>query len=76
MGIGDGLITDILNTDIYSDVYIVSDEEALSMSKHLALHRRNNCAGYQADPTWRAAVQMPKEAGKRKRVITILPDTV
>ena len=36
MGIGDGIIPDILNTEIYDNIYIVTDEEALETSKRLA----------------------------------------
>ena len=36
MGIGDGLIPDILNTEIYDDVCIIKDEEAIKASKDLA----------------------------------------
>ena len=37
MGIGDGVIPAILNTNIYNDICIVKDEEALQVSKDLAL---------------------------------------
>lgn len=36
MGIGDGLIPEILNQNIYEDIYIVSDEEALETAQRLA----------------------------------------
>ncbi len=36
MGIGDGLIPDNLNQNIYSNIYIVTDEEALQTAKDLA----------------------------------------
>ena len=36
MGIGDGIIPEILNQNIYNDVCIVKDEEALQASKDLA----------------------------------------
>ena len=42
MGIGDGLIPENLNMEIYSDICLVTDEEALSMSK------RGYCAAYRA----------------------------
>ena len=35
MGIGDGIIPDILNQNIYDDIYIVTDEEAIR--QHLNL---------------------------------------
>ena len=36
MGIGDGIIPDILNQNIYNDIYVVTDEEALDTSRRLA----------------------------------------
>ena len=36
MGIGDGIIPEILDQSIYDDIYVISDEEALSTSKRLA----------------------------------------
>ena len=36
MGIGDGLIPKVLNQDIYNDICIISDEEALKTSRELA----------------------------------------
>lgn len=37
MGIGDGLIPEILNKNIYEDIYIVSDEEAIATARDLVL---------------------------------------
>ena len=36
MGIGDGIIPKILNQNIYSDIYIVSDDEAINTSRRLS----------------------------------------
>ena len=36
MGIGDGIIPSILNTNIYDHIYIVTDEEAIDTAKKLA----------------------------------------
>ena len=36
MGIGDGVIPEILNMDIYDEICIVTDEEAIQVSKDLA----------------------------------------
>ena len=36
MGIGDGLVPKILNTEIYSDICIISDNEAIQTAKDLA----------------------------------------
>ena len=36
MGIGDGIIPEILNQEIYSDICVITDEEALETAKRLA----------------------------------------
>ena len=51
MGIGDGIIPDILNQNIYDEVYIITDEEALNTSKRLAKEEGLMCGicnGFQA----------------------------
>jgi cysteine synthase A len=41
MGIGDGLIPDVLDTDIYKEIHIVTDEEAILTTQMLAKKRRH-----------------------------------
>ena len=43
MGIGDGLIPENLNTKIYDDIYIVSDDEAIGTAKDLARYEGLMC---------------------------------
>ncbi len=74
MGIGDGIIPDILNTDIYDDVCIISDDEALDMSKKLARLEGLMC-GISSGTNVAAALKLAKKLGKGKTVVTILPDT-
>ena len=74
MGIGDGLIPDNLDRDIYDDIYVVSDEEALSTAKALAREEGLLC-GVSGGTNGAAALAMAKRLGKGKRVVTILPDT-
>ena len=74
MGIGDGLIPPILNRDIYSDICIVKDEEALETSKLLASKEGILC-GISSGTNVAAAVKLAKKLGKGKTVVTILPDT-
>ena len=74
MGIGDGLIPPILNTDIYSDICIVKDEEALETSKRLASEEGILC-GISSGTNVAAAIKLAKKLGKGKTVVTILPDT-
>lgn len=74
MGIGDGLIPDILNTEIYDDVCIIKDEEALQVSKDLASKEGIMC-GISSGTNVAAAMRMAKMLGKGKVVVTVLPDT-
>ena len=74
MGIGDGLIPDILNTEIYNDVCIIKDEEALQASKDLASKEGIMC-GISSGTNVAAAMRMAKLLGKGKTVVTVLPDT-
>ena len=74
MGIGDGLIPDILNTQIYSHIYIVSDEEAIQTAKDLA-RLEGLMVGISGGTNVAAARQLARKLGKGKTVVTILPDT-
>ena len=74
MGIGDGLIPDILNKEIYDDIYIVSDEEALSTARELARKEGLMC-GISSGTNVAAAIQLAKKLGPGKTVVTVLPDT-
>ena len=74
MGIGDGLIPDNLNTEIYSGICLVSDEEAINTTRDLAVKEGILC-GISSGSNVIAAIKMAKFLGKGKRVITILPDT-
>ena len=74
MGIGDGLLPPILYRDIYSDICIVKDEEALETSKLLASKEGILC-GISSGTNVAAAIKLAKKLGKGKTVVTILPDT-
>ncbi len=74
MGIGDGLIPDNLNTEIYDDIYIVSDEEAIKTAKDLARLEGLMC-GISSGTNVAAALKLARKLGKGKTVVTVLPDT-
>jgi cysteine synthase A len=74
MGIGDGLIPAILNQNIYNDICIVKDEEALSTAKRLASEEGIMC-GISSGTNVAAAIKLAKKLGKGKTVVTVLPDT-
>ncbi len=74
MGIGDGLIPEILNTEIYDDICIIKDEEAIRTSKELASKEGIMC-GISSGTNVAAAIKLAKHLGKGKTVVTVLPDT-
>ena len=74
MGIGDGLIPAILNQNIYDDVCVITDEEAIKASKDLARLEGIMC-GISSGTNVAAAIKLAKRLGKGKTVVTVLPDT-
>lgn len=74
MGIGDGIIPDILNTEIYNNIYIVSDAEAIRTAKDLASKEGIMC-GISSGTNVAAALKLAEKLGEGKTVVTILPDT-
>ena len=74
MGIGDGVIPVILNQTIYDDICIVRDDEAIRVSKELALKEGILC-GISSGTNVAAAIKLAKVLGKGKTVVTVLPDT-
>ena len=74
MGIGDGIIPSILNTDIYDHIHIVTDEDAVNTAKQLASTEGIMC-GISSGTNVAAALKMAEKLGEGKTVVTILPDT-
>ena len=74
MGIGDGLIPENLNVQIYDNVYIVADDVAIQTAKDLARLEGLMC-GISSGTNVAAAIALAKELGPGKTVVTILPDT-
>lgn len=74
MGIGDGLVPKILNREIYNNICIISDEEAITIAKDLARKEGIMC-GISSGTNVAAAIKLAKKLGKGKTVVTILPDT-
>ena len=74
MGIGDGLIPGILDQDIYDEICIVKDEQAIKTSKQLASLEGIMC-GISSGTNVCAALRLAKKLGPGKTVVTVLPDT-
>ncbi len=74
MGIGDGVIPVILNQQIYNDICIIKDDEAIQTSKDLASKEGIMC-GISSGTNVAAALKLARKLGKGKTVVTVLPDT-
>lgn len=74
MGIGDGVIPAILNMEIYDEICIVTDEEAIRTSQELASKEGIMC-GISSGTNVAAALKLARKLGKGKTVVTVLPDT-
>ena len=74
MGIGDGIIPDILNREIYDNIYVVTDQEAIETARRLAREEGLVC-GISSGTNVAAALKLAKKLGPGKTVVTVLPDT-
>jgi cysteine synthase A len=74
MGIGDGILPASLNREIYDDIYVVTDEEALNTARRLAREEGLMC-GISSGTNVAAALKLAKKLGPGKTVVTVLPDT-
>lgn len=74
MGIGDGLIPEILNCDIYDDVCVITDADAIETARELARKEGIIC-GISSGTNVAAARRLARKLGKGKTVVTVLPDT-
>ena len=74
MGIGDGVIPEILNCNIFDDICVIKDEEAIKASKDLASKEGIMC-GISSGTNVAAALKLARKLGKGKTVVTVLPDT-
>ena len=74
MGIGDGVIPDILNQKIYDHVITVTDEEALETARELARKEGLMC-GISSGTSVAGALKLARKLGPGKTVVTVLADT-
>jgi cysteine synthase len=73
-GIGAGFIPEILDTAVYDDVITVSDEDAAHYTRRLA-RDEGILVGISAGANTYAALQVARQLGKGKTVVTVFPDT-
>lgn len=74
MGIGDGLIPENLDMEVYDDIAIITDSEAITTTKKLIREEGLMC-GISSGTNVAAALKLAKELGPGKTVVTVLPDT-
>ena len=74
MGIGDGLIPGILDTKVYDDICIITDEEAINTSRELSRKEGMMC-GISSGTNVACAIKLAMKLGPGKTVVTVLPDT-
>jgi cysteine synthase len=74
MGIGDGIIPKNLNRNIYDDIFICTDEQAIETAKRLSTEEGILC-GISSGTNVAAALALSRKLGKGRTVVTVLPDT-
>lgn len=73
-GLGAGMVPEVLNVDIIDDVIAVSEEIAYQTMKDIS-RTEGLLVGMSSGANVFAALQIAKELGRGKTIVTILPDT-
>jgi len=73
-GISDGFIPEILDTKIYDRIMAIADEEAIEMAHRLRREEGLFC-GISSGANVVASLELAKEMGKGKTIVTVLPDS-
>lgn len=74
-GIGAGFVPEVLNTEIYDEIFTVSTDEAYATSRELA-KREGVLVGISSGAALYVAIQLAKrEENANKNIVVLLPDT-
>lgn len=73
-GISAGFVPEVLDTDIYSSIERVTNEEAIDMTRRLAAEE-GVLVGLSSGAAASAALKVAQRLGKGKKVVAIAPDT-
>ena len=74
MGIGDGILPAIMDTELIDEIVVVTDEEALDVARRLASEEGIFC-GISSGTNVACALQLARKLGPGKTVVTLAPDT-
>lgn len=74
MGIGDGIIPDILDRNIIDEIKIIKDDEAVFIAQ-MAARLEGFMCGITSGTNIIGAMMLARKLGKGHTVVTILPDT-
>lgn len=73
-GIGAGFVPDVLNTQVYDEIYRADNEEAFEVAKLLAKHE-GILVGISSGAALKGAIELAKRPeNKGKTIVAILPD--
>lgn len=74
-GIGANFIPKVLNTDIYDEIFSVTDEDAFKVAREIGQHE-GILVGISSGAALYAAIEIAKrQENKNKNIVVILPDT-
>jgi cysteine synthase A len=71
-GIGAGFVPDILNTEVFDEIFPVKNEEAFEYARRAA-REEGILGGISSGAAIYAAIQVAKKLGKGKKVLAIIP---
>lgn len=74
VGTSPGFVPEILNTEVYDEIFQVEDDDALNTVRDLA-RKEGILVGPSAGASVWTGIQIAKRLGKGKRVLCIAPDT-
>lgn len=74
VGTSPGFVPEILNTDVYDEIMLIADEDAVNMFRELP-RQEGIFIGLSGAAAVHAAIDLAKRLGKGKRVLCMAPDT-
>ncbi len=72
-GLGANFVPDVLNTEVYDEVFTVKNEEAIEYARRTG-QEEGFLVGISSGAAIYAALQVAKKLGKGKKVLAVVPD--